>query len=309
MKTGYSFGSLASFVETLDKTTVKLSGDQLIDGLKGFAQNPYTNAAQGQSDGHLTRKDYVDTALALKAPLASPALTGTPTTPTQAQFDNSTKIATNEFVQRALGNKSNVVIFTENSYLLASDVGKQVYLSGNTYYTVGVCAPTTVPSGACYSFVCTNSGSVNLYCETKFLLNNGALTTTINLKQGDTLEMVATGSSWVVCGGSASLRNAGDFKASLATNGYQKLPSGLIIQWGSSERTGSTTVTFPIRFPNACYSVCATFNSQIQFPGLYTITVRNLDLAGFTPVKCYVGTGGGNPEPANEPFTYIAIGQ
>lgn len=42
---------------------------------------------------------------------------------------------------------------------------------------------------------------------------------------------------------------------SLATSGYQKLPSGLILQWGSfgSINDGTTTiVTFPISFPSAC---------------------------------------------------------
>ena len=41
---------------------------------------------------------------------------------------------------------------------------------------------------------------------------------------------------------------------SLATNGYQKLPGGLIIQWGSVTVPvdSSATFTFPIAFPNAC---------------------------------------------------------
>lgn len=39
------------------------------------------------------------TALALKAPLASPALTGTPTAPTAAATDNSTQVATTAFVK------------------------------------------------------------------------------------------------------------------------------------------------------------------------------------------------------------------
>jgi hypothetical protein len=43
-------------------------------------------------------KTYVDTADALKAPLASPALTGTPTAPTPTANDNSTKIATTAYV-------------------------------------------------------------------------------------------------------------------------------------------------------------------------------------------------------------------
>lgn len=44
----------------------------------------------------------VTTALALKAPLASPALTGNPTAPTQAPGDNSTKIATTAYVEAAV---------------------------------------------------------------------------------------------------------------------------------------------------------------------------------------------------------------
>ena len=60
MKTGYSFGSLASFVETINNTTVKLTGDQTIGGLKTFTSNPISSAAQGAGGSHLTRKDYVD---------------------------------------------------------------------------------------------------------------------------------------------------------------------------------------------------------------------------------------------------------
>ncbi len=43
--------------------------------------------------------------LAAKAPLASPALTGSPTAPTQSQADNSTKIATTAYVDTGLATK------------------------------------------------------------------------------------------------------------------------------------------------------------------------------------------------------------
>lgn len=43
----------------------------------------------------------IDDELALKAPLASPALTGNPTAPTQPEEDNSTKVATTEYADRA----------------------------------------------------------------------------------------------------------------------------------------------------------------------------------------------------------------
>ena len=44
-----------------------------------------------------------------------------------------------------------------------------------------------------------------------------------------------------------------------ATSGYTTLTNGIILQWGYAYGTGiPTTVTFPITFPNACYSVNAT---------------------------------------------------
>lgn len=46
-----------------------------------------------------------------KAPLASPALTGTPTAPTASLGDNSTKLATTEFVQNELAALPDPVIF------------------------------------------------------------------------------------------------------------------------------------------------------------------------------------------------------
>lgn len=98
MKTGYSFGSLVSFTEALNAAAVKITGDQTIAGVKTFSSNPISSAAQGTGGSHLTRKDYVDGALALKAPLASPALTGTPTAPTAAAGTNTTQLATTAFV-------------------------------------------------------------------------------------------------------------------------------------------------------------------------------------------------------------------
>ncbi|WP_431021689.1 gp53-like domain-containing protein [Enterobacter hormaechei] len=46
-----------------------------------------------------------------------------------------------------------------------------------------------------------------------------------------------------------------NFAGSLGFNGYQKLPTGLIIQWGAlnvngtSGAVGTTDVSFPIAFP------------------------------------------------------------
>ena len=45
---------------------------------------------------------------------------------------------------------------------------------------------------------------------------------------------------------------------SLVGNGYQKLPGGLIIQWGiASSSTAGATTNFPITFPNALIGTSA----------------------------------------------------
>jgi hypothetical protein len=78
--------------------------------------------------------------------------------------------------------------------------------------------------------------------------------TSVVLQRGDDVWVVkgATG-YWYCIGGSAKLRYSdGDFGKSLAASGYQKLPSGLIIQWGQLAVTAANTlftVTLPIAFP------------------------------------------------------------
>lgn len=55
-----------------------------------------------------------------KAPLASPAFTGTPTAPTPTDGDNSTKVATTAFVQDAL-HYSIATVYDDSGYLVVSD--------------------------------------------------------------------------------------------------------------------------------------------------------------------------------------------
>jgi hypothetical protein len=61
------------------------------------------------------------------------------------------------------------------------------------------------------------------------------------------------------------------FANSLGSSGYQKLPSGLIIQWGntsvsSGSNNTTTSVSFPLAFPTACFSVTATQTTSANRP-------------------------------------------
>lgn len=62
---------------------------------------------------------------------------------------------------------------------------------------------------------------------------------------------------------------ADEFVCSLATNGYQKLPSGLIIQWGTIAVAASAqSVTLPVAFSNADYRLVVSAHSPTTaFPG------------------------------------------
>jgi len=78
--------------------------------------------------------------------------------------------------------------------------------------------------------------------------------------------------------------NLGQFPNSLAGSGYQKLPSGLIIQWqavelpASSATSGSTSFTYPIAFPNRFLSGHAIQN--VNVPVIVTLGISSPTTSG-----------------------------
>jgi hypothetical protein len=70
-------------------------------------------------------------------------------------------------------------------------------------------------------------------------------------------------------------------------NGYTYLPNGILIQWGidTSDVDGSHTITFPIPFPNNCFSVVVNhkltggWNTDAKYG--YPITAASYDTNGF----------------------------
>lgn len=100
--------------------------------------------------------------------------------------------------------------------------------------------------------------------------------------------------------GAITLANLASFAKSLANSGYQKLPSGLILQWGRGTFVGGDaglqTVTFPTAFPNACLNGSATVFVAAQ---TYAIGVDNLSATSMR-----LGLSYQTPPP----FMWIAIG-
>lgn len=71
---------------------------------------------------------------------------------------------------------------------------------------------------------------------------------------GISLDIANTGQMLAALPGALAASSA--MARSLASRGYQKLPGGLILQWGyDAASTGGTAVSYPIAFPNACLQV------------------------------------------------------
>ena len=100
-------GDAASTADALSTArTIALGGD--VSGSTSFdgsANVTITATVADDSHNHvISNVDGLQTALDAKAPLASPALTGTPTAPTAAAGTNTTQVATTAFVSTAVAN-------------------------------------------------------------------------------------------------------------------------------------------------------------------------------------------------------------
>lgn len=105
-----------------------------------------------------------------------------------------------------------------------------------------------------------------------------------------------------------------EFLASQLANGYQKLPSGLIIQWGVASNTnnlgaGYSRITFPIAFPNTCLSV--SVNGLTSAGSAYAAFFANLvSLSPTVTSFDWIGRNqAGTAAPTGtQQAAYIAIG-
>lgn len=98
--------------------------------LTDMASGTLTVVIVDDSHNHITSNiDGLDTALGLKAPLASPALTGTPTGPTATKGTNTTQLATTAFVTTAITNKTSITGNAGTATTLATS--RTISLSGD----------------------------------------------------------------------------------------------------------------------------------------------------------------------------------
>ncbi len=95
----------------------------------------------------------------------------------------------------------------------------------------------------------------------------------------------------------------------LAANGYVKLASGLIIQWGKTSGAAAVrNVTFPIPFPNAVLTVvCTTENGAPQTASnMVSASAHAPTVSGFSAAAWVLS--GASPAFTTAPCNWLAIG-
>lgn len=192
----------------------------------------------------------IASAISSKADSNSPTLTGTPLAPTASSGTSNTQIATTAFVDGEITSAIATPTITGGTI-------NNAIIGGTTPAAI---TGTTITANTNFIGNLTGNVTGNL---------TGNVTGTVSGNAGTVTNGVYT-------------NNFTGSNQSLTGDGYQKLPGGLIIQWGFVPDAGSTTainVSFPIAFPNACFSVVTQLNNNAA--NYQAITVGSVTTTGF----------------------------
>lgn len=226
---------------------------------------------------------------------------------TPPQFDNDTSLATTEFVQRALGNFRGSVQYNGVTMSLTNaDMGKVIVLGGGSS-NITLPSASSVPIGTSVH-IFSQGAAHNIYPAAGERISVGNLNyeSVLPISGTDFLTLESYGGdAWLVVNGTPMLRGSSPFSNSLSSAGWHKLPSGMILQWGTinSGAAGAVGLTFPVTFPNGCFTVLPVCGLR---PG-----VTSVDMFGTYSFDRYgaVILGSTNSDtPASMIFTYIALG-
>lgn len=227
-------------------------------------------------------------------------------------FDSSYRTANTAFVKRSGLTYSNSYGFNGPTTLSAAHIGGFVYSYGGGGFTITLPSTSGLPIGS--SFVYSNQGGIVSSPVTmasqggNTIQVNGGTLATVVVAAGDSLTFtVISTTGWMVTGTGASPLSA-SFDSRKAFSGYQKLPGGMILQWGagtSSGVDGVSTATFPIAFPNVALHVWGSYDSQGVSPSATPVAVNAGQL---TMSGCKLSVYLGNALAGGVIPTYFAIG-
>ncbi|WP_057514451.1 phage tail protein, partial [Salmonella enterica] len=222
----------------------------------------------------------INNALALKAPLLSPALTGTPTAPTAAQSVNNTQIATTAFVKSAIAamvGSAPAALDTLNE--LAAALGNDPNFA------------TTMLNAL--------AGKQPLDNTLEMMPVSRYLCIFINVGLGEAAKRnVGTGDNQIP-----------DMGAFASGSGWFRLPGGYIVQFGtfSGNTTRFISGHFPIPFPNQPMVSVSVMSDNVQSdPSIPAPQVLSVNFEHISNSAWRVATSDISQQYR---FSYISIGR
>jgi hypothetical protein len=213
--------------------------------------------------------------------------------------DSSLKLAPTSWINKKIGNFSDVKVISAATTLDASYGGSLINTSGASF-TITLPSTASIYKGFTVGFYSSSSGVVTIARNGTQLLYNGVVagagSVNYALGRGQSIEFTFDGVNWIGMGGTGS--------ASLSTNGYQILPSGLILQWGNNyhnSSSGAVIYNFPIAFPNQVLTMTSAIYDYFATAG-YTVQSAPMSLSQYRLTHNYPTQQGGLA------VSWIAIG-
>lgn len=226
------------------------------------------------------------------------ALESASRTTTAPQFDNTIRTASTAFVQRSLGNFQSL---NTRGTITAADMGKAFYYSPQGV-SVQLPAPASVPSGSSVKLMFSSTGTITVADGSSMIFGSYSVVgksntgTSLAINGGEVTAVSDGASIWYVMG-SAAPAFIGGFSSNPISSGFQQFPSGLIVQWGGGQLSGTTgTVTYPMTFPTAVFKVVVTSNTPAN-TAIVSYT------SSTTSVLTVTSNGSSNPS-----YSFIALG-
>ena len=220
-----------------------------------------------------------------------------------------------------LASKVNVIMESTDTVLVPTDMTIEAGLFNELKIMLLFETGTTLPSNSFIKLKETNVPIANvndyvvnantpllfLYFDSKFYAykaGEGASTVKIA-----TTAQVSAGTDNTTAVSPAKLKELYTAGSAKTQNGYQKLPSGVIIQWGMvADSPQGTNVTFPVTFPTSCASLQITRgrgtvgNSNVDWWDVGASVIISMSNTGFTAKSGSREYGNANV------LYYVAIG-